>query len=409
MNWRLQEGQGEALYEIGVEDCGTLSGVSSEELEASLATLKKMADRLGASITILHERKLENDRHIVEVLVRKVPDDQYFIDLRVAVLGTVDSGKSSLVGVCTHGELDNGRGRARLNLFRHLHEIQTGRTSSITHEILGFNNLGQSIDYGCCRTANEICNRSTKIITFIDLAGHTKYMKTTLFGLAAHAADFAMLCVDAPSSVVDTTREHFSYARTLDVPVFVVINKIDLCSKTSIQQTITCLTYLLKHGNSSTHLLPYVVQTEEDLVKSADMFVEKTICPIFAVSCVTGENIDLLKKFLNILSPRLSTKDQERLALLPVEYRIDEIYRNNESGAAVVGGTLRSGLIREGESYLVGPLLDGTFLPVKVTTIHRYRVPRRIVRAGQAASLSLLHIGGSRLRKVNNFVLSMIK
>ncbi|CAF4977968.1 unnamed protein product [Rotaria sp. Silwood1] len=399
MNWRLQEGQGEALYEIGVEDCGTLSGVSSEELEASLATLKKMADRLGASITILHERKLENDRHIVEVLVRKVPDDQYFIDLRVAVLGTVDSGKSSLVGVCTHGELDNGRGRARLNLFRHLHEIQTGRTSSITHEILGFNNLGQSIDYGCCRTANEICNRSTKIITFIDLAGHTKYMKTTLFGLAAHAADFAMLCVDAPSSVVDTTREHFSYARTLDVPVFVVINKIDLCSKTSIQQTITCLTYLLKHGNGSTHLLPYVVQTEEDLVKSADMFVEKTICPIFAVSCVTGENIDLLKKFLNILSPRLSTKDQERLALLPVEYRIDEIYRNNESGAAVVGGTLRSGLIREGESYLVGPLLDGTFLPVKVTTIHRYRVPRRIVRAGQAASLSLLHIGGSRLRK----------
>ena len=71
MNWRLQEGQGEALYEIGVEDCGTLSGVSSEELQASLATITKMADRLGASITILYERKLENERHIVEVLVRK--------------------------------------------------------------------------------------------------------------------------------------------------------------------------------------------------------------------------------------------------------------------------------------------------------------------------------------------------
>ncbi|CAF3272896.1 unnamed protein product [Rotaria socialis] len=399
MNWRLQEGQGEALYEIGVEDCGTLSGVSSEELEASLTTLKTMADRLGASITILHERTLKNDRHIVEVLIRKVPDDQHFIDLRVAVLGTVDSGKSSVVGVCTHGELDNGRGRARLNLFRHLHEIQSGRTSSITHEILGFNNLGESIDYGCCRTANEICNRSTKIITFIDLAGHKKYMKTTLFGLAAHAADFAMLCVDAPSSVVDTTREHFSYARTLDVPVFVVINKIDLCSKTNIQQTITCLTYLLKHGIGSTQLRPYVVQREEDLVKAADMFVEKSICPIFAVSCVTGENIDLLKKFLNILPPRLSTKDQERLSSLPVEYRIDEIYRNNVSGAAVVCGTLKSGSIREGENYLVGPLVDGKFLPVQVTTIQRYRVPRRIVRSGQAASLSLLHIGGSRLRK----------
>jgi len=143
MNWRLQEGQGEALYEIGVEDCGTLSGVCTEELEASLATLKTMADRLGASITILYERKLDNERHIVEVLVRKVPDDQHFIDLRVAVLGTVNSGKSSLVGVCTHGKFDDGRGQARLNLFRHLHEIQTGRTSSITHEILGFNDSGE--------------------------------------------------------------------------------------------------------------------------------------------------------------------------------------------------------------------------------------------------------------------------
>ncbi|CAF1448497.1 unnamed protein product [Adineta steineri] len=399
MNWRLQEGQGEALYEIGVEDCGTLSGVSNEELQASLGTLKKMADRLGASITILFQRKLENERHIVEVLVRKVPDDQHFIDLRVAVLGTVDSGKSSLVGVCTHGELDNGRGRARLNLFRYLHEIQTGRTSSITHEILGFDDLGKSIDYGRCRTANEICDQSTKIITFTDLAGHTKYMKTTIFGLSSHAADFAMLIVDAPSSVVDTTHEHFSYATTLDVPVFVVINKIDLCSKTSIQQTIGCLTYLLRHGNSSIQLQPCVIEKDDDLVKAADMLVERRICPIFSVSCVTGENIDLLKKFLNILPPRLSSKEQERLSQSPVEYRIDAIYINNSSGTAIVGGILRSGIIRENESLLVGPLLDGTFLPAKVSTIHRYRVPRRMVRAGQAATLCLPHVEGSQLRK----------
>jgi GTPase len=40
--------------------------------------------------------------------------------------------------VLTQGQLDNGRGRARLNMFRHLHEVQSGRTSSISHEILGF-------------------------------------------------------------------------------------------------------------------------------------------------------------------------------------------------------------------------------------------------------------------------------
>jgi len=68
----------------------------------------------------------------------KVPDDQHNIEVRVAVMGSADAGKSTLLGVLTQGELDNGRGRARLNMFRHLHEVQSGRTSSISHEILGF-------------------------------------------------------------------------------------------------------------------------------------------------------------------------------------------------------------------------------------------------------------------------------
>ena len=55
----------------------------------------------------------------------------------------MEAGKSTLLGVLTQGELDNGRGRARLNLFRHLHEIQSGRTSSISHEILGFDATGE--------------------------------------------------------------------------------------------------------------------------------------------------------------------------------------------------------------------------------------------------------------------------
>lgn len=75
--------------------------------------------------------------------ISPLPISSQFLDLRVAVLGNVDSGKSTLLGVLTQGELDNGRGRARLNLFRHLHEIQSGRTSSISFEILGFNSKGE--------------------------------------------------------------------------------------------------------------------------------------------------------------------------------------------------------------------------------------------------------------------------
>ena len=53
------------------------------------------------------------------------------VSCRVAVTGNVDAGKSTLLGVLTHGVLDDGRGVARQKLFRHKHEIETGRTSSV--------------------------------------------------------------------------------------------------------------------------------------------------------------------------------------------------------------------------------------------------------------------------------------
>ena len=46
MKWRLQEGRGEAIYQIGVADCGALKGLSEPELDASLETLSRMAHRL---------------------------------------------------------------------------------------------------------------------------------------------------------------------------------------------------------------------------------------------------------------------------------------------------------------------------------------------------------------------------
>lgn len=55
----------------------------------------------------------------------------------------MDAGKSTLLGVLTHGELDNGRGFARQKLFRHKHEMESGRTSSVGNDILGFDQEGQ--------------------------------------------------------------------------------------------------------------------------------------------------------------------------------------------------------------------------------------------------------------------------
>lgn len=72
MKWRLREGQGEAIYEIGVEDNGVLTGLTHREMTASLQTLEQMAIKLGASTTILRKRVLDNGRNVAEILVRKV-------------------------------------------------------------------------------------------------------------------------------------------------------------------------------------------------------------------------------------------------------------------------------------------------------------------------------------------------
>ena len=41
----------------------------------------------------------------------------------------------------------------------------------------------------------QICQESSKVLTFIDLAGHEKYLKTTVFGMTGHAPDFCMLMI----------------------------------------------------------------------------------------------------------------------------------------------------------------------------------------------------------------------
>lgn len=73
-------------------------------------------------------------------------DNQNVFANRVAVVGNVDAGKSTLLGVLTHGELDNGRGTARMKLFRHKHEMESGRTSSVGNDILGFDGHGNVVN-----------------------------------------------------------------------------------------------------------------------------------------------------------------------------------------------------------------------------------------------------------------------
>lgn len=101
MKWRLREGKGEAVYEIGVQDSGFLSGLNDSDMAASLDTLAQMANKLGATTTILRRKTVSSQRSVAEVLVRKIPDDQHSIEVRVSVLGGVNAGKNSFLFICS--------------------------------------------------------------------------------------------------------------------------------------------------------------------------------------------------------------------------------------------------------------------------------------------------------------------
>jgi GTPase len=61
------------------------------------------------------------------------------------IICAVDAGKSTMLGVLVKGGLDDGRGKARVNLFRHKHEVESGRTSSVGMEIMGFDVNGDTV------------------------------------------------------------------------------------------------------------------------------------------------------------------------------------------------------------------------------------------------------------------------
>lgn len=62
----------------------------------------------------------------------------------------------------------------------------------------------------------------------MDLCGHEKYLKTTMFGLVGLMPDYAMIIVGANMGVSRMTREHLGISLALNIPVFVVITKVDI-------------------------------------------------------------------------------------------------------------------------------------------------------------------------------------
>ncbi|KAL8930710.1 MAG: hypothetical protein Q9208_000581 [Pyrenodesmia sp. 3 TL-2023] len=403
---RLLEGNGEALFDLGQEDNGESMNFSKEQWDVALDRIRRAASILRAECRILLTRNVggpeeadtinEKDKSCTgKILIRQHPETiEDVIETRIAVVGNVDAGKSTMLGVLVKGGLDDGRGKARVNLFRHKHEVESGRTSSVGMEIMGFDVHGEIVTSkvpGRKLSWEEIGKQSAKVISFTDLAGHERYLRTTVFGLLSSSPNYCLLMVAANNGLIGMSKEHLGIALALNVPVMVVITKIDICPPQILQQTITQLTRILK--SQGARKIPVFIKNREETVETATQFVSQRICPIFQVSNVTGEGLDLVRTFLNVLPHHGHYDDQA-----PFEFHVNDTFSVPFVGT-VVSGVVKSGMIHAGDPVLIGPDSLGQFQTTHIRSIERKRIPVPVCAAGQSASFALKKIRRKEVRK----------
>ncbi|KAK8220142.1 hypothetical protein M8818_000558 [Zalaria obscura] len=402
INGRLEEGKGEALFDIGVEDNGEDMWFGKSEWEFAYKRLMQVTAALGADVKLLMSKNVGGEVEVENLsakdksvsgkfIIRRRPqsvDD--CIETRIAVVGNVDAGKSTMLGVLVKGGLDDGRGKARVNLFRHKHEIESGRTSSVGMEIMGFDSKGEIVSStvpGRKLSWEEIGQRSAKVISFTDLAGHERYLRTTVFGLLSSEPNYCLLMVAANNGLIGMSKEHLGIALALNVPVMVVITKIDICPPQILQQTISQLTKILKSPGA--RKIPVFIKNREECAQ----FVSERICPVFQVSNVTGESLDLVRTFLNILPHHGNYKTDA-----PFEFHVNDTFSVPFVGT-VVSGVVKSGIIHAGDTILIGPDSLGQFTTTTIRSIERKRISVPACSAGQSASFALKKVRRKDVRK----------
>ncbi|MFM7859030.1 MAG: hypothetical protein ACKO96_45685, partial [Flammeovirgaceae bacterium] len=93
MKFRLQEGQGECFYMIGVEDNGNPLGLSDDELKQSLDTLKTISEKLGAKFCILKEHQGKKGK-FAEIMITVENFLNNKMEIKIGLIGEESSGKS---------------------------------------------------------------------------------------------------------------------------------------------------------------------------------------------------------------------------------------------------------------------------------------------------------------------------
>lgn len=430
MRYRMNEGENnnkhKVIYYLGVRDNGEIVGLTDEEYEETYNNLsmvinmnnykvKKVKEFLYHNYTTRSRMGNSSTERVIycDVLCPKdeepnfIPKKYYkisiikqnnskYVDIKIAIAGKVDSGKSTLLGGLMSGIKDNGNGLTRSYVLKG-DEVKTGITHSIGHFIVGFNDKGEIVNTINKNgehsfptkhsdvemlTWGEIVNKSSKIITFYDLCGHRKYLKSTIFGITSSNPDFTIILIGSNvCNIDDITKEHISICIKLGIPFVIIMTKIDMIKdkKQVFTETYTNIKKIIKQ----TSKVLYPIKSDDDITKVIQNLYTSNIIPVFFISNVSHEGMDKFRKFLNIIPVN---NEKNKIVINgdgsgnnengnnKVEFLIDTLFTVTGIGK-VAGGIHVSGVIKVGDKLLLGPNHLNKFYSVYIKGIHIKRVP----------------------------------
>lgn len=422
MKFRLREGNGECHYCIGVEDCGNPLGITEDEMKESIGVIETMVKRIEAHIIKIEYLK-GIEGLIAEITINKESEDfnkmKKIMEIKIGLIGEENSGKSTLIGCLISDRKDNGKGLTRTNVFRHRHEITCGKTSSFTHQIVGFDKFGNksNLNNGIMAPWCEIVQRSAKIINFIDMGGYSKFYSNSLKPLSSNYLDYSILMISAVSGITNTTVLFLKLSLEMKLPLIIIITKIDLINPSDLSNILPYLKTILKSQKSRKN--PLLVQSKEDVVMFAKN-MDEAIIPVFLVSNKTGIGLDYLNNFLSILPLLPKQTDEDALLnddnideevvsdCLGMEFHFLEIIKNHPKENAIIEGIITEGSLYKNQIYKLGPIdhkgkcpssphnikvitqtKTKTFINAKVINIHCKKMSVNTATKGQFCSIEI--------------------
>eukprot|EP00977_Amphora_coffeiformis_P018780 scaffold6717_cov160-Amphora_coffeaeformis.AAC.8 len=304
--------------------------------------------------------------------------------LRVAVVGNVDSGKSTLNGVLSHSTLDDGNGSSRRLITKCKHELETGRTSTISTHLMGFDENAHALTIPRSHTRcpeSFLGTNASRIVALTDLAGHEKYFRTTTTGLSQSMSDYALVLVSANQPPTHMTIHHLNLCVLFNVPVVVVVTKTDSTPKDVLQHTMKRVQQVIREATNGKMAFEVRNMKDTKLVQNK----MESLVPVVKVSSVPGDNLDVLKQLLYSLPRR--RRHENKIQRDP-EFLVESIFTVQGVGT-VLSGFVNAGAFYKGGTVYVGPTKTGGYIKAVIKTIHVMQTLVEYVYAGHAACFAV--------------------